>query len=188
MEAFNLGNDFSENLCNGAREQHSDQYRWKNIPDLGSDYFEFTTKSQFGNVLFYYVYFNCWLSIGTLETRLCLKPIEGCHFTVDGTDCPVYENHKFDRSLFSHKFKRAGLRYELAVWVYSSEITRCHGPFSCGNHPDLSIFRLKLKKLLDISNEKTIADRWYHDEVSKTSRYKPGKWRTEPNLSARRNR
>ena len=119
----------------------------KNIPEVGSDYFGFTVKPQFGNVSLYYVYFNYLLSIGTLETRLCVKQIKGCHISVDGTNCPVYENHPFDQSLFLHKFKRAGLRYELAVCVYSGKIARCHGPFICENYPDLSIYQTEAKEI-----------------------------------------
>ena len=91
--------------------------------------------------------------------------MEGCHNSVDGTDCPIYGNNHFDRSLLSQKFKRAGLRYEFAVCVHSDEIVWCHGPISCGNYAYLSIFRLRLKKLLLNSNEKAIADSGYRDEV-----------------------
>ena len=70
-----------------------------------------------------------------------------------------------DKSLFSHKFKRAGLRYEIAVCATTGEIVWVHGPFPCGSFPDLRIFRLALKGLLQATNEKAIADRGYRDET-----------------------
>ena len=135
---------------------------------MGLDHIRITLKSSIGKYQFSICSSFTDYSEIHQENRLCGQPIEGCNISVDGTDCPVYENHPFDRSLFSHKFKRAGLRYEIAVCIHSGEIVWCHGPFKCGSYPDLRIFRLRLKNLLIESNEKAIADRGYRDEVCVT--------------------
>jgi len=64
---------------------------------------------------------------------------------------------------YSHKHRGAGLRYELAVSIGKGRVVWANGPFRCGEHSDLSIFRSGLKKLLD-TEEFVIADNGYHDE------------------------
>ena len=51
LEAFIAGTNFSENLCNRAREQRLDQCRLKNIQEVGLDYFRTTIKPQIGYAL-----------------------------------------------------------------------------------------------------------------------------------------
>ena len=65
-------------------------------------------------------------------------------------------------SLYSHKHNGPGLRYVLAASVETGYIVWVHGPYPCGSHPDVCIFRIMLKGMLS-DNEKIIADRGYRD-------------------------
>lgn len=82
--------------------------------------------------------------------------------SVDGTDCSIFEPSPFSPIWFSHKFKGAGLRYEVGISV-AGDIVWIHGPFPCGPFPDLRIFRLGMKHAL-LPNKKVIADGGYPDE------------------------
>ena len=64
-----------------------------------------------------------------------------CLATVDGTDFRVQETFPLDPRLFSHKFKGAGLRYEVGVCIQTGFIVWISGPFRDGQWPDLSIFQ-----------------------------------------------
>jgi hypothetical protein len=109
-----------------------------------------------------------------------------CLTYVDGTDCPIEEPPKtdnsplpFDKKWYSHKFKGAGFRYEIASCIKTGDIVFVNGPFPCGKWPDLKIFRRDLKNVL-LPNEKIEADRGYRgDEKVRT----PDDWVT---LSDRR--
>jgi hypothetical protein len=65
----------------------------------------------------------------------------GTHTSVDCMDCPIREPQPFDRGLFSHKFRGAGFRYELALSLSSDDIVSVVGPFPCGRMPDVVIAR-----------------------------------------------
>lgn len=80
--------------------------------------------------------------------------------SVDGTDCRIFEPTPFSKKWFSHKFKGPGLRYEVGLAIQTGEIAWIHGPFPCGAHNDLSIFRLGLKKCL-LPGERVEADAIY---------------------------
>jgi hypothetical protein len=82
--------------------------------------------------------------------------------SVDGTDFRIQEPTIFDRSYYSHKFKSAGLRYEVCLNLFTGDIVWANGGYPCGSHPDLLIARDGLVNLLDY-NEKVIADRSYND-------------------------
>ena len=100
------------------------------------------------------------------------KPIDGCYVSVDGTDFKIQEPTPFSRQWYSHKFKGAGLRYEIAVSFKTCEVVWATGPYPCGSFPDLRIFRLKLKHLLAQNGEKAIADKGYRDPLCvQTVRY-----------------
>ena len=86
------------------------------------------------------------------------------HVSVDGTDCPVSENHPFTPALFSHKLNRAGLRYEVAVSIFTGNIVWVNGPYRAGKFNDLQIFKHELKNLLN-ENELVIADSMYKDST-----------------------
>ena len=102
----------------------------------------------------------CW------ENRLRMAPAGqlNCFVTVDGTDCQICEPKPFDTKWFSHKFKAAGLRWEVAVAIYSGDIVWINGPYPCGRWPDINIFRAGLKQLLEVSNEKAEADAGYRGD------------------------
>jgi len=91
-----------------------------------------------------------------------------CKLTVDDTDCPIQEPSPFSPKWYSHKFKSAGLRYEVAVSLQKGDICWVNGPFPCGSHPDIKIARLGLVQELRL-NEMCIADSGYRgDECFKT--------------------
>ena len=80
--------------------------------------------------------------------------------TVDGTDYRIFEPIPFHRGWYSHKYKRAGVRYEISVCIATGCIVHTLGPFPCGHWSDISIFRFGVKKLL-LPNECVIADKGY---------------------------
>lgn len=83
--------------------------------------------------------------------------------TVDGTDFEIYEPTPFSPGWYSHKFKGAGLRYEVALAISTGDIVHINGPFPCGNYPDITIFRSKLKGMLR-DGEMVEADNGYRGE------------------------
>ena len=56
--------------------------------------------------------------------------------SIDGTDCPIWEPWPFDPKWFSHKFKSAGLRYEVGLCINTGEIVSVFGGYLCGDWPD----------------------------------------------------
>jgi hypothetical protein len=90
--------------------------------------------------------------------------------TVDCVDCmirePKHPTYNQDSSFSSHKFKKAGLRYELAISVHTSDLIWVNGPYKCGSDADITIFRsggLK-DKMEQLPGKKCIADRGYEAE------------------------
>lgn len=85
--------------------------------------------------------------------------------TVDGVDCPVYEVDSYpqNRRWYSHKFKSAGVRYEVGVCIQTGDICWINGPFMCGRWPDINIFRVALKRRLH-ARELVVADRGYRGD------------------------
>lgn len=63
---------------------------------------------------------------------------------VDGTDCKTHERQHptfpVDPKQMSHKFKHAGLKYEIGVAIFENKIVWVNGPFPGGRH-DMTIFR-----------------------------------------------
>eukprot|EP00171_Calliarthron_tuberculosum_P005219 IDg5219t1 len=94
--------------------------------------------------------------------RMKCKPVDGIRVSVDGTDFSVFEPTVFDPSYYSHKIKRAGLRYEVGV-SFNGDIVWVNGPFPAGSNNDVSIFRLDLKHAL-LPGERIITDGGYGDE------------------------
>jgi hypothetical protein len=86
--------------------------------------------------------------------------------TVDGTDFRVNEPWPYrkghNEKFFSHKFSRAGLRYEVGVCIQTGDIVWLHGPFPAGMS-DLKIFCIKLALML-LPQEKVVADRGYQGD------------------------
>jgi len=87
--------------------------------------------------------------------------------TVDGIDFAIAEPYPFKREInrlyYSHKWKCAGYRYEVAVCIQTGHIVWVNGPFRCGEWPDISIFRRNLRQLL-LPGEKVEADKGYKGE------------------------
>ena len=70
---------------------------------------------------------------------------------------------RYDKRFYSHKFKSAGLRYEVAVCINTGEIVWYNGPFPAGRFPDINIFRLRLKRRL-LHRELVWADLGYRGD------------------------
>ena len=99
----------------------------------------------------------CW------ENRFRGNSRKTCKVTVDGTDCRIYEPKPFNKKWFSHKFWKAGLRYEVAVCIKTGDIVWTNGPFPCGRWPDIRIFRRNLIRMLGFG-EMVEADLGYRGE------------------------
>jgi hypothetical protein len=83
--------------------------------------------------------------------------------SVDGTDFRVYDRKPFWHGWYSHKFKAAAVRYEVAVSIIGGDIVWLNGTFHGGTWPDIKIFRCGLKDALE-KGEKVEADRGYRGE------------------------
>jgi len=84
--------------------------------------------------------------------------------SVDGTDFEINEPIPFSTKWFSKKHNGPGLRYEIALALYSNQVVWFSGPHPCGAFSDLKTFQsCGLKGLLVLSNEKAIADGTYMD-------------------------
>ena len=81
--------------------------------------------------------------------------------SIDGTDCAVEARGK---CWYSHKFKRSGVRYEVAVSIKCGDIVWIKGPLPCGEWPDIKMFRDALIHYLD-ENERVEADGGYIGEA-----------------------
>ena len=65
---------------------------------------------------------------------------------------------------FSHKYKKSGVRYEVAVGIKTGDICWFSGPYMCGLWPDIEIFRASLITFLD-PYERVEADNGYVGEA-----------------------
>lgn len=85
--------------------------------------------------------------------------------TVDGTDFPIQEQEHYPKSWYSHKFKGAGVRYEVGLSIETSDIVWIEGPYRCGWYPDIKIFKEGgLKDKLLEAGEQAEADDGYRGE------------------------
>ena len=82
-------------------------------------------------------------------------------FSVDGIHCPIQEPFPFWKGWCSHKFKAAGLAYEVGVGVSSGYIVWIRGPFPAGRWNDLKKFDRELIANIMQGHEKGVADRGY---------------------------
>lgn len=117
------------------------------------------------------------------------RPGEEFTITVDGTDCEVEEKGgkgrkkgKKDPKLYSQKFNGAGVRYEVAVAIFSDHIVSVKGPFPCGRYPDLKIYKeFGLSERLLAAGERAVADGTYrHFTVSERGKGRSS-WRAYKN-------
>jgi len=85
-----------------------------------------------------------------------------CKISVDGRDFSIQEPSPFDRKWYSHKFKGAGVWYEVGVCLQTGDIIWMNGPFECGSFPDGKIAaEMGLYASLDDS-EKFVCDGGYY--------------------------
>ena len=85
---------------------------------------------------------------------------------IDGTDFKVHElsnlTRKERKKWYSHKFKSAGVKYEVGMAINTGDIVHFIGPFR-GAVADITIFRSYLKGNL-MKGERTINDRGYRGD------------------------
>lgn len=86
--------------------------------------------------------------------------------TVDGTHCwvkePTHPDWSQDKSYFSHKHKKAGLNYELAISISTSQVVWMNGPFPAGRSDNKIFADDGLKQRLEAIGKKAIGDRGYN--------------------------
>lgn len=82
--------------------------------------------------------------------------------SLDGVDFKIDEPKPFDPKWFSHKFKHAGLRYEIGLSLRMGDIVWAHGGYPCGAYPDLKIARQLFVDFLE-PKERAMADDGYND-------------------------
>ena len=81
---------------------------------------------------------------------------------VDGVDFQVFEQSIFSEGDYSHKFKHAGLRYEVATALGCSKIVHIAGGVPCGDWPDKNLaMACLIPKILP--GEKVSGDKGYLD-------------------------
>jgi hypothetical protein len=78
----------------------------------------------------------------------CTSLKVGCKASVDGNDFRVETPSGLGRKYYSHKLKKSGLRYEVAISIQARDIVWINGPFPCGKWPDIKIFRKDLIKMI----------------------------------------
>ncbi|KAL7565604.1 hypothetical protein ACA910_018966 [Epithemia clementina (nom. ined.)] len=88
------------------------------------------------------------------------NPGQRCFTSLDGTDYRIEDPMPFDPKWYSHKFKAAGLQYEVGICIETCWIVWVNGPFPCGEWPDVNIAQLALHGMLD-NNEMYVADGVY---------------------------
>lgn len=85
--------------------------------------------------------------------------------TVDGIHCriqePMHGRYSKNPKFYSHKFKQAGLAYEVAVSIFEDRCVWINGPFPAGKN-DLSIFRAGLKDRM--AGKLGVGDKGYRGE------------------------
>ena len=80
--------------------------------------------------------------------------------SVDGTDFRSQQFKPWSKTWYSHKFEGPGLCYEIGVCILSGSIVWIHGPFRCGEWPDINIFKHALITYLE-QGERVQADNGY---------------------------
>lgn len=95
--------------------------------------------------------------------------------SVDGVHCEIYEPTKGSWSknpkYYSHKFKKAGLAYEVALSVFHNRCVHINGPFPASTH-DMTIFRGGLRNKIPVGS-RAIVDNGYKGKDTKTSKPNP---------------
>lgn len=98
------------------------------------------------------------------EKRLeVMNDLQNVFISIDGVDFKINEPTPFDKKWYSHKFKRAGLRYEIGISLVSGNIVWVHGGFPCGDYPDSKIAKELIVTFLN-NGERMLADKGYKDQ------------------------
>lgn len=74
--------------------------------------------------------------------------IPNMYMYVDGTDCAIQQPEPFSTEWYTQKQNVPGLRYEVAVSICIRDTVWVSGPYVCGIHPDLRVYREVLKSRL----------------------------------------
>ena len=98
---------------------------------------------------------------------------------VDGTD---FQIQNAGRRFYSHKYKKSGLRYEVATSLINGDLVWINGPYECGKWPDISIFRNSLLSHLT-EGERVEADDGYIGECPRYVKC-PGHITADPTTSS----
>lgn len=87
------------------------------------------------------------------------------YVSIDGTDFEILQpSWGTFKDWYSHKFKGAGLRYEIGLNISTGGIVWAFGGFPCGKFPDISIARMQLVHHLK-PGEYVVGDDGYRDPV-----------------------
>lgn len=115
-----------------------------------------------------------WCCKILFDNRFKNDRLNDCLLSVDGTD---FQRSQTNRDWYSHKFKRSGLRYEVALSILGGDICWICGPWKPGVYNDVMIFREALATWLE-PGERVEADDGYVGEAP--LRVKCPKSMTEP--------
>lgn len=88
-----------------------------------------------------------------------------CFVSLDGTDFSINEPGSMDPIWYSHKFKCAGVRYEIGLCIKTGKIVWANGAYPCGSWPDIKIARDSYLYRIDAS-EYTLADKGYSGDIN----------------------
>ncbi|KAJ3279352.1 hypothetical protein HDU79_000683 [Rhizoclosmatium sp. JEL0117] len=110
------------------------------------------------------IHFSDWF-----ENWQCKKP--SCY--VDGIDILIEEVYPFFKGLYSHKFKHAAYRYQVASAIGVSKFVHISGSVPCGLYTDLKMVKKSLLPKLEIG-EKVAADEGYVGVPGKIMTRLPG--------------
>ena len=80
--------------------------------------------------------------------------------SLDGVDFEVYEPNPFNKKWYSHKFNRAGLRYEIGICINTGHICWIGGGIRAGQCNDLQLAERSFVTRL-LPNERVVADKIY---------------------------
>lgn len=83
--------------------------------------------------------------------------------SLDGVDFKIYEPSPFNKKWFSHKFKAAGIRYEIGISIKCGDIVWASGGLPCGEWPDEKM--AKDLYIFQSEGEITLADKGYKDQT-----------------------
>ena len=107
-----------------------------------------------------------------------------CLLSVDGTDFHIAMG--YNKAFWSYKFKKSGLRYEVALCIKTGDICWWSGPYAPGIWNDGSIFKDGLVNYLE-PGERVETDRGYQGSAP-THVKCPGNMTSDPNTAGMQQR